>query len=127
MKITPREKGETPLGFSRVLISTRACVSLALLSLRKNGDYSQSSTVVRVTETPKPHHQKKVPPKSGIGLLYLAINFPRKRFFFSVWSLEKLNNKIYDMRDLYNQCVEDGTPFSETVCLDLMSCSLGGF
>lgn len=36
-------------------------------------------------------------------------------FFFSVWSLEKLANKIYDMRDLYNQCVEENIPFSETV------------
>ena len=35
--------------------------------------------------------------------------------FFSVWSLEKLANKIYDMRDLYNQCVEENIPFSETV------------
>ena len=45
--------------------------------------------------------------------------------FFSVWSLEKLNNKIYDMRDLYNQCVEDGIPFSETVCLDVNVLSTG--
>lgn len=36
-------------------------------------------------------------------------------FLFSVWSLEKLANKIYDMRDLYNQCVEENIPFSETV------------
>ena len=40
--------------------------------------------------------------------------------FFSVWSLEKLANKIYDMRDLYNQCVEDNIPFSETVSPSLM-------
>ena len=56
VRITPREKGETrrcerkdkaqalsPRGvspFSRGVIFTRARVSLALLSLRKNGDYS---------------------------------------------------------------------------------------
>ena len=55
VKITPREKGETRLGrkkksffslpaesrlFSRGVIFTRARVSLALLSLRENGDYS---------------------------------------------------------------------------------------
>ena len=34
---------------------------------------------------------------------------------FVVWSLDKLSNKIYDMRDLYNQCVEEDIPFSETV------------
>ena len=50
----------------------------------------------------------------------LLISFANS--FFSVWSLEKLNNKIYDMRDLYNQCVEDGIPFSETVCLDVIKC-----
>ena len=43
-EITPREKGETQRGepFSRGVIFTRTRVSLALLSLRKNGDYSQS-------------------------------------------------------------------------------------
>ena len=44
------------------------------------------------------------------------INSKRFCSLFSVWSLEKLNNKIYDMRDLYNQCVEENIPFSETVC-----------
>ena len=34
---------------------------------------------------------------------------------FVVWSYDKLANKIYDMRDVYNQCVEDNIPFSETV------------
>ena len=53
----------------------------------------------------------------------LLISFANS--FFSVWSLEKLNNKIYDMRDLYNQCVEDGIPFSETVCLDVNVLSNG--
>ena len=32
--------------FSRGVIFTRACVSLALLSLRKNGDYSQSRLLI---------------------------------------------------------------------------------
>ena len=41
-------------------------------------------------------------------------------FLFSVWSLEKLANKIYDMRDLYNQCVEENIPFSETVSTGLI-------
>ena len=45
VKITPRKKGETRWGgrktpFSRGVIFMRARVSLALLSLRKNGDYS---------------------------------------------------------------------------------------
>ena len=49
MKIIPREKGETRRGeknfsvvspYSREVIFTRARVSLALLSLRENGDYS---------------------------------------------------------------------------------------
>ena len=37
VKITPRRR---VLPFSRGMIFTRALVSLALLSLRKNGDYS---------------------------------------------------------------------------------------
>ena len=60
VNITPREKGKTRWGerkmraliflshrrvspFSRGVIFTRTRVSLALLSLRKNGDYSHSS------------------------------------------------------------------------------------
>ena len=41
VKITPREKRRHAAGlFSRGVIFTRARVSLAVLSLRKNGDYS---------------------------------------------------------------------------------------
>ena len=47
--------------------------------------------------------------KTATILFFLSFSF------FSVWSLEKLSNKIYDMRDLYNQCVEENIPFSETV------------
>ena len=42
-KITPHKKGEKRR--SREVIFTRAHVSLALLSLRKNGDYSWSNNI----------------------------------------------------------------------------------
>lgn len=45
-----------------------------------------------------------------------AVHIINKVSLFLVWSLDKLSNKIYDMRDLYNQCVEEDIPFSETVC-----------
>ncbi|XP_027044941.1 kinesin-like protein KIF13B [Pocillopora damicornis] len=44
----------------------------------------------------------------------VAIVVKHKSKGTQIWSLEKLSNKIYDMRDLYNQCVEDDIPFSET-------------
>lgn len=44
----------------------------------------------------------------------VAIVVKHKSKGTQIWSLEKLSNKIYDMRDLYNQCVEDNIPFSET-------------
>ena len=34
---------------------------------------------------------------------------------FSVWSLEKLSNKIFDMRDLYQQCLEENVAFTDKV------------
>ena len=45
MKLTLREKPRGVSPFSRGVIFTRARVSLAPLSLRKNGDYSQSTAV----------------------------------------------------------------------------------
>lgn len=44
----------------------------------------------------------------------VAIVVKHKSKGTQIWSLDKLNNKIYDMRDLYNQCVEEDIPFSET-------------
>ncbi|XP_020610321.1 kinesin-like protein KIF13B [Orbicella faveolata] len=44
----------------------------------------------------------------------VAIVVKHKSKGTQIWSLEKLANKIYDMRDLYNQCVEENIPFSET-------------
>lgn len=32
-----------------------------------------------------------------------------------VWSLDKLENKIFDMRELYNQCVDEGVAFNSKV------------
>ncbi|XP_015748717.1 PREDICTED: kinesin-like protein KIF13A, partial [Acropora digitifera] len=45
----------------------------------------------------------------------VAIVVKHKSKGTQIWSLDKLSNKIYDMRDLYNQCVEEDIPFSETV------------
>ncbi|XP_044181974.1 LOW QUALITY PROTEIN: kinesin-like protein KIF13B [Acropora millepora] len=44
----------------------------------------------------------------------VAIVVKHKSKGTQIWSLDKLSNKIYDMRDLYNQCVEEDIPFSET-------------
>ncbi|XP_015777124.1 PREDICTED: kinesin-like protein KIF13A [Acropora digitifera] len=50
--------------------------------------------------------------RSGFGTR--AVHIIDNVSLFVVWSLDKLSNKIYDMRDLYNQCVEEDIPFSET-------------
>ena len=53
MKITPREKRRHVAGlFSRGVIFTHARVSLAVLSLRKNGDYSYSTRKLTLVVNP---------------------------------------------------------------------------
>ena len=53
MKITPRENRRHAAGlFSRGVIFTRARVSLAVLSLRKNGDYSYSTRKLTLVVNP---------------------------------------------------------------------------
>ncbi|XP_048590057.1 kinesin-like protein KIF13B isoform X2 [Nematostella vectensis] len=45
----------------------------------------------------------------------VAIVVKHKSRGTQIWSLDKLSNKIYDMRELYNQCIEEGVPFNDKV------------